>query len=344
VADVPTARGDVVDSSELGFTLPAEQVFGISNEININWPDFSFGVDPEQVERRVADAVRALEVAHEHGIQTLVDRCIPGIGRNVPLLKRVADRAPVNVILCTGYYTWNDLPGFFLYREQVGVRYSEEPTMEDLFVRDLEVGIAGTNVRAGLIKIVSDRDGLTPGVELTMRSAARAHRRTGAPLTSHTGVGIGTKSGLLQQRLLSEEGVDLSRVIIGHVDFTPAEVPLGEFMELMDRGSCIAFDTFGLGPPYSFPDVSVDRIVELCMRGYADRILLSHDNACFVDYHPEGSALKRRLRESGLPLYTQISHEILPRLRERGVSDAQIDQMTIRNPRRIFETRSLGPY
>ena len=333
----------MIDSGELGFTLPAEQIFGISNEININWPDLSFGMG-ERVEQRVAEAVRALKVAKEHGVDTIVDRCIPGIGRNVPLLKRVADEAPVNIILCTGYYTWNDLPAFFLYREQVGVHYAEEPTMEDLFVRDLEVGIAGTNVRAGLIKIVSDRDGLTPGVELTMRSAARAHRRTGAPLTSHTGVGIGTKSGFLQQRVLSDEGVDLSRVIIGHVDFTPCDVPIDEFVELMDRGSCIAFDTFGLGPPYSFPDVSVERIVELCKRGYADRILLSHDNACFVDYHPEGSALKQRLRDSGLPIYTQISLEILPRLRERGVSDPQIDQMTIENPRRILETRALGPY
>jgi phosphotriesterase-related protein len=341
---VPTARGDVIDAADLGFTLPAETIFLVSTEVNLNWPDLSLGISEERLASRVADAARTLTVAKDHGVDTIVDRCIPGIGRNVPLLKRVAEASPVNIIISTGYYTWQDLPGFFHYREQAGVRYDGEPTMEDLFVRDLEEGIAGTGVRAGIIKIVSDSYGITPGVDHTIRAAARAHRRTGAPITSHTGVFIGTRSGLDQQRVLADEGVDLSRVIIGHVDFTPSSVDLGDFIQLMDRGSCIGFDTFGLGPPYSYPDVSVDRIVALCERGYADRIVLSHDHACYVDIHPEGSGVKTRQRESGFPPYTQISLEIVPRLRVRGVTEDQIEQMVVRNPRRILETRALGPY
>jgi phosphotriesterase-related protein len=343
MTDVPTARGDVIDSSALGFTLPAETIFLVTTEVNLNWPDLSFGFG-EKAEERLADAVQKMTVAKQHGIDTIVDRCIPGIGRNVPLLKRLADACPVNIVVSTGYYTWADLPPFFMYREQADVRYDSEPTLEDLFVRDLDEGIAGTGVRAGIIKIVSDSYGLTAGVEHTIRAAARAHRRTGAPITSHTGVGIGTKSGLEQQTLLLDEGVDLTRVIIGHADFTPADVGLGEFMEIMDRGSCLGFDTVGLGPPYSYPELRIDRVVALCERGYADRLLLSHDNACYVDIHPEASAVKTRQRDSGFPTYTQISLEVIPRLRERGVSDDQIDQMMIHNPRRIFETRGLGSY
>ena len=104
MADVPTARGDVIDSSELGFTLPAEAIFAISTEVNMNWPDVSFG-QGDQVALRIEDAVAKLAVAKQCGVDTIVDRCIPGIGRNVPLLRQVAQAAPVNIILSTGYYT-----------------------------------------------------------------------------------------------------------------------------------------------------------------------------------------------------------------------------------------------
>ena len=231
-----------------------------------------------------------------------------------------------------------DLPFFFMYREQSGVRYDAEPTLEDLFVRDLDEGIADTGVRAGIIKIVTDHYGLTAGVDHVMRSAARAHRRTGAPITSHTGVGIGTQSGFIQQDVLLDEGVDLSRVVIGHMDFTPSDVPIDEFVALLEKGSYIGFDAIGLGSPYSDVDKTLERVTELCNRGYAKQLLLSHDDTCFVDIHPATSEVALR-RAAGFSPYTQISLDVLPRLRDRGVTDEQITQVTVENPRRIFDTR-----
>lgn len=342
MAEVPTARADTIDSSELGFTLPVEMVFLVSCEdANTNWPDLSFAAEPEEV--RIADAVEKFKIAKQHGVDTIVDRTLPGIGRNVARVKKVAEQVPVNIIVSTGWYTWNDLPFFFAFTDEwQNPDVAPRPSLEDLIVRDLEEGIADTGVRAGIIKCVTDKPGLTDGVTRAIRAAARAHRRTGAPITTHTGMGIGTKSGLLQQGVLEEEGVDLSRVHIGHIDFTPPDVPLDEFMQIMDRGSLISFDTLapsGMHPP-EYATARVERIVELCKHGYADRIMLSGDSACWHDLLPVGTIAS----EFAYPTYTHVPLGLLPTLRERGVSEAHIEQMMVKNPRRLLETRSNGGY
>jgi phosphotriesterase-related protein len=215
----------------------------------MNWPDHTFAELP--VENRIADAVAKLKIAKEAGVDTIVDRVIPGLGRDVPLVSTIAAQVPVNIIVATGWYTWRDLPLYFVFREKFPhLMKHPEPSLEDLFVRDIEDGIRDTGVRAGIIKIVADQYGITEGVRIAIRAAARAHRRTGAPITTHTAQGVGVQSGLLQQEALAEEGVDLSRVIIGHIDWTPPEVPLDEFERLLQAGSFISFDTLGLDPQW----------------------------------------------------------------------------------------------
>jgi len=336
MALVPTARGDAIDSSQLGFTLVTECVFLITNEINNNWPELSFNAVPE--EQRIEDAVAKLKAAKQHGVDTIIDRVIPGIGRNVKRVKRVAERSPVNIIVATGYYTWSDLPyAIILQRAAPEELRKTVPTLEDLFVRDIEEGIAGTGVRAGIIKIVTDRWGLTDDVEYAIRASARAHRRTGSTITSHTGIGIGAKSGLLQQQVLADEGVDLSRVIIGHIDYTPDD-ELDDIQKIIDRGSYVAFDTVGLTQVYGNREPRIRRIVELCKRGHANRVLVSHDDQCYQDLFPESWLA------SEFPPYTRATRDLLPALRERGVTEDQIRQIVYDNPRRIFETRALGGY
>jgi len=145
---------------------------------------------------------------------------------------------------------------------------------------------------------------------------------------------------VLQQQAFEEAGVDLSRVILGHVDFTPPDVALEEFEALMDRGSLIGFDTVGFYDavnPGAW-DVTIGRVAELIARGYADRILLSHDSCPFSDITPED------LYDDSYAVYTAVAQRFLPELSERGVSDATIEQLMVGNPRRIFESRDLGPY
>ena len=341
MALVPTARGDTIDSSQLGFTLMTECVFLVTNEIDDNWPELSFSSVPE--EQRIEEAIAKLKTAKQNGVDTIIDRVIPGIGRNVPRVKRVAERSPVNIIVATGYYTWCDLPyAIILQRAAPKCLQETVPTLEDLLVRDIEEGIAGTGVRAGIIKIVTDRWGLTDDVEYAIRASARAHRRTGVPITSHTGIGIGAGSGLLQQQVLREEGVDLSRVIIGHIDFTPGD-GLDDIQKIVDQGSYVAFDTVGLSDSgVSNRESRIKRIVELCKRGHADQVLVSHDDQCYQDLIPQNWLDPEHGKR--FPTYTKVTRDLLPALRERGVSESQIRQMVYENPRRIFETRALGAY
>jgi phosphotriesterase-related protein len=342
VSSVPTARGDGVAADKLGFTLVTECIIGPRTiEKEMNWPDHTFVELP--VEERIADAVAKLKNAKQAGVDTIIDRVIPGLGRDVPLVNKIAGQVPINIIVATGWYTWRDLPLYFVFREKFPhLMEDSEPSLEDLFVRDIEDGIRGTGVRAGIIKIVTDQYGITEGVRSAIRAAARAHRRTGAPITTHTAQGVGVHSGLLQQEALAEEGVDLSRVIIGHIDWTPPEVPLSEFERLLQAGSFISFDTLGLDPQWPSPfreqlrEKRIERVVGLVERGYLEQVMLSHDNSCYYDVQP--------MHQLEFPPYTELLHDFLPKLKECGIGDAQIDQIMIGNPRRLFEAARKGGY
>jgi phosphotriesterase-related protein len=173
---------------------------------------------------------------------------------------------------------------------------------------------------------VIERNGLTPGVERVMRAVAAAHRETGAPITVHTNVR--TRSGLVAQELFREEGVDLTKVVIGHSgDSSDAEY----LSQLADAGSYLGMDRFGINTISPF-ERRVEIVAEMCRRGYADRMVLSQDAACFIDWFPAG------VREVALPqwVFTHIHDDVLPALRERGVSDQQIATMLVDNPRRYF--------
>jgi phosphotriesterase-related protein len=313
-------------------------IFGpLDPHLQANWPE-QFNGGEERRRRQEDQAVRNLEVAKANGVDTIMDRCVPGIGRDVPRLKRVAERAPVNILVCTGFYTWHELPFAIKFREFWGDKL-KVPSLEELFVQDVEEGILDTGVRAAFIKIVSDQYGLVPDVMTALKAAAAAHRRTGAPLTTHTAVGMGASSGLAQQDELEKLDIDLSRVVIGHVDFTPADVGLEHFERLLDRGSLIGFDVaanYDAMDPAMW-DSTTARVSELVKRGYTDRILLSGDSAPFSDMTPDFAT-------DEVPVYTVIQRRLLPMLRERGVAEPDIEQMMVTNARRILETRDLGSY
>src|SRR3954454_24710374 len=114
---VPTARGGAVETDELGFTLVTECIVGPRLiEKELNWPDHTFAEAPRK--ERIADAVRKLEHAKDAGVDTIVDRVIPGLGRDVPLVKEIAEQVRVNIIVATGCYTWRDLPLYFVFRQK----------------------------------------------------------------------------------------------------------------------------------------------------------------------------------------------------------------------------------
>ena len=320
---VATATGRVPVAA-LGRTLMHEHIFVVNPEVELTWPDAPGQIDEDE---QIAEAVSRLTALKAAGFDTLVDLTVFGLGRNIPRVVRVAEQVGVNVIVATGVYVLSELPLYFHYRGP-GTAAGGPDRLAEFFIRDITEGIHGTSASAAIIKCVTDEAGLTTDVERVLRSVARAHRETGAPITTHTHAGL--RRGLDQQRVFKEEGVDLSRVIVGHSGDTD---DYGYLEELIASGSYLGMDRFGLAAvPFA---KRVEIVAEMCRRGYADRMVLSHDWSCFMDIVDQAD--RRRMNPHWG--WTHISEEVLPALLERGVSQQQIDQMLIENPRRIFATQ-----
>ena len=316
---VDTVRGPV-SAAELGVTLMHEHVFVLSPEIIANYPE---GWGEEEVrEQQAVDKLNALKAA---GVDTIVDLTVIGLGRYIPRIQRVAERTDLQIVVATGVYTFNDVPMYFHFSGPGTGMDGPEPMVE-MFVRDITEGIAGTGVKAAILKCATDEPGLTPGVERVLRAVAVAHRATGVPISTHTHAR--TRRGLEQQRVFAEEGVDLTRVIIGHSGDT---TDLDYLEELIAAGSYIGMDRFGLDNILGFED-RVDTVARMCARGHADKMVLAHDASCHIDWLPE----------SALPIvlpnwhFQHIHNDVLPALRERGVTEEQITTMLVDNPRAIF--------
>ncbi len=314
-----TVRGPV---AELGATLMHEHVFGLSPEILWNWPDIPEGWD---LEARADQAAAKLEALRAAGVDTIVDLTVVGLGRYVPAVRRVAERTGVNIVAATGLYTYDALPPYFANRGP-GTLFGGPDRLSEFFVRDLTEGIGGTGVKAAILKCASDHLGMTPGCERVFRAVAEAHLETGAPISTHSH--SASRGGLEQQRLLASLGVDLGRVVIGHAGDS---TDLAYLEELIAGGSYLGMDRFGIDTISPFED-RVATVAALCARGHADRMVLGHDSYCFNDRFDEDVVRRRH------PNYhlLHISRDVLPELRERGVTEDQIHQMLVHNPRRIF--------
>ena len=317
---VQTVRGGV-DTSRLGATLMHEHIFVLSTEVLQNYPG-EWGDE----ERRVADAVERINQLNYSGIDTIVDLTVVGLGRYIPRIQRIAERTAMNIIVATGIYTYNDVPHYFHLRGPGTVLGGPE-IMVEMFVRDMECGIAGTGVRAGILKCATDEPGVTPGVERVLRAVAQAHRHTGVPISTHTHAR--TRRGLEQQKIFCEEGVDLTRVVIGHCGDT---TDLDYLQELAANGSYLGMDRFGIDTILPFEE-RVNTVAALCERGLSDRMVISHDANCFIDWMPE-QAVRTILPNWH---YMHIHNDVIPALKKRGVTEEQIRTMMVDNPRAIFD-------
>jgi phosphotriesterase-related protein len=312
---VETALGPVA-ATELGPTLMHEHIVTRSPGVQENWPHLW---DREAI---VALAEKKLADLYARGIRTLVDLTTVDLGRDIDLIAAVAKRSRVRVIVATGVW-W--MPQRYFSAHGVDA-------VAELFIRDIRQGIANSGIKAAIIKCATDTAGVTPVIESILRASARAQKATGVPISTHTWAA--GRVGETQQAIFAQEGVDLRRVIIGH---SGDSEDLKYLRGLMERGSTIGMDRFGLDN-FLPTDKRVEVLATLCAEGYAPRMVLSHDANCWTDMLSEDA--KRRTRPRWH--YTHISDDILPALRKAGVSDDQIEQMLVRNPRAIFEGPSGG--
>jgi phosphotriesterase-related protein len=228
------------------------------------------------------------------------------MGRDVALVRRVAEEVPeLNIVVATGIYTYDSVPFYFRHRGP-GLAPGAPDPMDKLFVDEITQGIAGSGgVRAGMLKCAIDAEGLTPGVERVMRAVARAHHRTGVPVTVHTHPGSRT-AGEVKRVLCDEEQVDPSRIVLGHSgDSTDCDY----LAELADEGFVLGMDRFGLHLDVTFEQRAAT-LAEMCRRGYAGSMVLSQDASCYIDW----------IDPQALPLlpqwhYLHLGDEVLPYVR-----------------------------
>jgi phosphotriesterase-related protein len=315
-----SVRGPM-SANDLGLTLMHEHLFVRNPEVELNLPDGEWNA-ADAVER----AVTGLEALYRLGVRSLVDLTVPGLGRDVGLVAAVAERVPVNLVASTGWYTHNVLPIYFGFHGP-GELIDEPDPLVQLFVRDIREGIAGTRVRAGMLKVMTDAEGVTPDVARVMTAAAAAHRETGVTITTHSHPA--SRSGLVQQAFLGERGVAPERLVIGH---SGDSEEIDYLRELMDNGSTIGFDRFGMEHVLS-DERRIRTLVRLLELGYADRIVLSHDAAFYSHVTPPSwrAVAAPNWHMENIPL------RVLPKLRDAGVSAEEIEQMLVRNPMRLLE-------
>jgi len=311
---VQTVLGPVA-AAGLGRVLMHEHVFVLTADVQQNYPD-EWGDEDE----RVADAVRRLRGLPGQGISTIVDVTVVGQGRNIARIKRIAEQVPgLNIVVATGIYTFDAVPLYFSRRPRAA--------MTEFFIRDITEGITDTGVKAGMLKCAVDEKGLTEGVEKVLRAVVQAHVATGGtPVTIHTHAA--GRHGPAIVEVLKEEGADLSRVVLGH---SGDAVRDPDYLAAMaDTGLTLGMDRFGIDHFATFQQRS-DLVVEMCRRGYADRMVLAHDTCCYIDWFGPGT-----LDDLKDWHYLHVSQDVLPYLREHGVPESDIDAMLVANPVRIL--------
>jgi phosphotriesterase-related protein len=298
-----------VDAGELGLTLVHEHLRISSETIRAQYPHLY----DERAERE--QAVAEVRRAMEHGVRTIVDPVATDFGRDVGLARHVAEETGIQLLIGTGL-GYLPLPQHFARRD---VDY-----LADVFVHDIEEGIQGTDVKAAFLKCAVDEDGMTEDLDKVLRAIARASLRTGRPIMAHSHPA--NRSGLDEMAIFEDEGVDPARVQIAHTGDTD---DLDYIEELLARGPFIGMDRFGFDIVLSHRR-RVATVVELCRRGYADRMHLSQDAAATIDWFPPGWT------ERAVPNwhFTWLFERVLPDLREGGVTDEQIETMLERNPAR----------
>jgi phosphotriesterase-related protein len=319
MGQVNTVRGPI-DAGALGATLMHEHVFVRSPEVATNWPT---GWDRAT---QVARAVERLQELKEAGIDTIVDLTVVGLGRDIEPIQEVAAQVDLNIVVATGLYTYNDLPHYFDYRG-APFRPSGVDMLDEFFLYDIENGISGSGVRPGILKCATDKPGLTPGVERILRAVARVHRHSGLPISTHTDTR--TRRGLDQQRVFADEGVDLSRVVIGH---SGDSTDLDYLGELLRAGSTLGMDRFGVDA-YCTTEQRVETVARLCEDDWARYMVLSHDAGCHMDWFDDDFLHQVQPNWN----FLHISTDVLPAMRARGVSEEHIHAMLVENPRRILD-------
>lgn len=304
---------------DLGRTLIHEHVL-------VGYPGWEIDALAPKFKRAEAlsRAVDQMQELQSFGVRTFVDPCPMDLGRDAVFLAEVSQRTGMHIVCTTGAY-------FEKEGNTYTFRHLSTEQITEIYVKEIEEGIGDTGIRAGAIKVATGAPAVSDYERKLVTAGARAARITGVPVISHTQDGC---CGHDQIDIVTGEGCDAGRLVVGHSDGNPDP----EYhRSLAARGAFVGFDRFGISM-FQPDELRIDNIMKLVAGGHLERILVSHDSiVCWLG-RPVPYAQKFEDLLAMLPDWraTHIFRKILPQLRERGLSDAQIETILVANPRRLF--------
>jgi phosphotriesterase-related protein len=312
-----------VEASDLGVTLVHEHIV-ISMDGERLDPEYA----PDRREM-VARGVDQLQKLKDHGVRTFVDPCPIELGRDPELYAEIAQRSGMTIVFATGfYYEAMGLPTYWRARD------AEE--IADFYLKELSDGVGATGLRPGVIKAATGVE-VTAAERRVLTGAGIAQRNADVAIITHT---EHSTNGEVQQDLFAQAGADLSRVLIGHQDEQTSPEPM---RKLAERGTFVGVDRVGL--TMLAPDETrADNVAALVREGFARHLCLSQDCVCNLTAPrmPFWTPKERRVADpvrswlAAVKPITYILTDFLPMLRERGVSEADIEVMLKDNPRRLL--------
>jgi phosphotriesterase-related protein len=290
---------------------------------NVGWVRQNFNANLDNL--RLLDEQTAqdeITLFRRAGGQTVVDPTNVSLARDPLALARISRATGLNIVMGAGYYVAAAHPADMDWRG--------EESIADEIVREVQVGVGDTGVRAGLIGEIGNTWPWTDNEKKVVRAAVAAQRETGAPLMIHPGRNPGAPMEIAE--FVQREGGDLRRTIMCHIDRTIADVKA--VIDLARTGMWLEYDLFGLETSYYPYQPSFDmpndggrmaHVLALMEAGHTGQILLSHDIAykhCLVAYGGYG--------------YHHLLVNVVPRLRAKGVDDAGLRRLLVENPARAI--------
>jgi len=271
------------------------------------------------------EAIDEALLYQQAGGRTIVDVTTIGIGRDPRALARISRATGLNIIMGAGYYT---AP---CQSPELSLKTEDEITAE--IVRDITLGVGGSDIRAGLIGEIGCSWPLQDIERKVLHAAAKAQQRTGASVSVHPGRNAKAPFEIIE--ILGEAGADLERVIMCHIDARLRHH--AERLRLLQTGCVLEYDLWGWEghfPSYwtaeDFLDLPNDtqRIYEIRQHieeGYLGQIVVSHDICCKT----------RRVRYGGWG-YAHILNYVVPMMLQRGMTREEINAIMVENPRRLL--------
>lgn len=310
---IQTVTGPV-EADSLGQTLIHEHFTCADWSMRMN-----FGKTFFDDTRVLARAVDWAKDALQHGIHTIVDGTPVNLGRDVRFLKAIADASGMTILASSGFY----------YQDEPWLEMQDPAVIREWLTRECQEGIDGTGIRPAIMKAAVSDAGITPVRQKVLTATAQTAAACHLPLFCHHDVTIQSGQAILD--VFEQAGLAPEHVVLGHCGDSD---DLDYLTGLLKRGCFIGMDRFGVAAMYLPVEKRLQVIDQLCQDGYADRLLLSHDLAAYYGFM---GSLEREADFLGPDMnFSYISREILPALRDRGVSDPAIDQMLIHNPAAVL--------